>query len=390
MDLALLKEKFERRYGASEHSLRIFFAPGRVNLIGEHTDYNAGYVFPCALSYGTWLLVRESGDDQFSFASENFQLTANIRISDAGTPCYVPWVNYPLGIIDQFMKQKKAIHGLEFLYAGNIPVGAGLSSSGSIEMVTSYALNEIFQHGYTKKDLILMSQKCEHEFIGVQCGIMDQFSVAMGKKNHALFLNCKTLEYEQVPFDTGDYQMVLVNSNRSRELASSKYNERVKECRQAVEDISKEKPIEDLGSLDLESYRQVEHLIKHPLVRKRANHVVNENYRVKEAVSALKNDDLISFGKLMNASHKSLRDDYEVTGDELDLLTEIARNTEGVIGSRMTGAGFGGCTVNLVHQDHVEDFRLRIRKAYLESTGIEPIFYDADTEDGVREIDQLP
>ncbi|MDZ7740843.1 MAG: galactokinase [Bacteroidota bacterium] len=386
MNIQTLRKTFLKRFGKPEEELKVYFAPGRVNLIGEHTDYNGGYVLPCALSYGTYLLIRKTGNENISFASENFDYTLDSTLENVCKQSAGAWVNYPLGVIQQFRKEGKEIQGLEFLYAGDIPLASGLSSSASIELVTAFALNDIFSFGMKKAELARLSQKAEHDFVGVHCGIMDQYAVALGHKEHALFLNCKTLNFVHVPVKLGDYKLVIVNSNKPRGLADSAYNERVNECREAVENIRKGRNIDDLGQLRLEDFRQVEHLIRHPDVRKRAYHVVNENYRVLESVKALKFNKIDVLGKLMNASHKSLRDYYEVTGPELDALAEIAWEIQGVLGARMTGAGFGGCTVNLVHQEKLETFKETLAREYARKTGLEASFYLPEIGGGVNRI----
>lgn len=387
MRLQEIKDSFQKLYGSSDQAVQIYFAPGRVNLIGEHTDYNGGYVLPAAIGFGTYLLIRKSDNKELVFNSENLPGTARIKQGSVLRHSETEWTNYPLGIIDQYNSLGKKTGGIECLYAGNIPPAAGLSSSASIELVTAFALNDLFDFGYDKKELIHLSQKCEHEFIGVQCGIMDQFAVAMGEESHALFLDCASLEYEKIPLDLKPYQLLIINSNKSRELAGSVYNNRVKECAQAVKDINSKIRIENLGQLDLPAFREVEHLIQSPVVKKRAFHVVNENYRVKEAVSALKHKNSDKFGKLLNASHKSLRDYYEVTGFELDSLVEAAWQAEGVPGARMTGAGFGGCTVNFVHEDFLQDFKSLVQNTYKSKTGLQATFYLPEIGGGVRRIE---
>ncbi|MCF8235787.1 MAG: galactokinase [Bacteroidales bacterium] len=385
MDQALLKQKFIERYGKGQ-APDFYFAPGRVNLIGEHTDYNGGYVLPCALSFGTYLLIRENPDHVFRFASLNFDNQEEIVIDGFHKLPNNNWVNYPLGVIDQLKNEGLKTSGMDFLFAGNIPPGAGLSSSASIELVTAFAINDQMDFKLELKDLIHISLQCEHDFIGVQCGIMDQFAVAMGKANMALFLNCRNLFHEHVPMNTGAYSIVIVNSNKARGLADSKYNERVNECSMAVEDIRKSLDIEYLGQLSLEDFRKVEHLIRSPLIKKRVAHVVAENYRVLESMKALKDGQVDALGKLMRASHISLRDNYEVTGSELDTLAETAWDLEYVAGARMTGAGFGGCTVNLVHWDKLVDFEEIIKKKYFEHTGLKAGVYSPGIGDGVKKI----
>ncbi len=386
MNINTLRKTFLNRFGEPDEEIKVYFAPGRVNLIGEHTDYNGGYVLPCALTYGTYLLIRKTGNENISFASKNFDYTLDATLEKVCKQSTDAWVNYPLGVIQQFRNEGKQIQGLEFLYAGDIPPAAGLSSSASIELVTAFALNDIFSFGMKKAELARLSQKAEHDFVGVQCGIMDQYAVALGHKEHALFLNCRTMNFVHVPIKLGDYRLVIVNTNKPRGLVDSAYNERVKECREAVENIRKGREIDDLGQLHLEDFRKVEHLIQHPNVRKRAYHVVNENYRVLESVKALRFNKIDVLGKLMNASHKSLRDYYEVTGPELDALAESAWEIEGVLGARMTGAGFGGCTVNIVHQEKLDSFKEIIAREYTRKTGLQASFYLSVIGGGMSKI----
>ncbi len=387
MNLQNLNNNFISRYGNAGEEIHAFFAPGRVNLIGEHTDYNGGYVLPCALSYGTYMLVRKSTHNNVKLASENFEFNTTVPLADISQKIDGQWVNFPLGVFDQYINIGEEITGLEILFSGDIPDGAGLSSSASIEVVTAFAVNELYNCGLSLVEIALLSRKCEHEFIGVQCGIMDQFAVTLGKKDHALFLNCGTMKFVHVPVDLTGYQLIISNTNKKRELADSKYNERVKECNLAVESIRKKMPIRDLSVLNLPDFRNVEHFIRHPVRRNRAYHVVNENYRVLEAVKALKHGELEKFGKLMNASHESLKNYYEVTGFELDTLVEEARKIDGVIGSRMTGAGFGGCTVSIVRNDKVEEFQIKAGEGYFAKTGLHADFYLPQIGDGVRRID---
>ncbi|MCD6596874.1 MAG: galactokinase [Bacteroidales bacterium] len=381
-----LKKKFFEIYGNPEQEPRLFFAPGRVNLIGEHTDYNGGYVFPCALNYGTYLLIRETNDDFIQFASVNMDWKGTIALDELGIKKGEEWVNYPLGVIDQLKKNGIVPKGGQLLYAGDIPNGAGLSSSASIELVTSYALNKLWKGNLLVIDLVKLSQKAENEFVGMNCGIMDQFAVGMGKKDKALFLNCETLDYELVPLDTKNYRLVIVNTNKRRGLTDSKYNERRKECEIAVKYLSKEKPIQNLSELTLDEFKRRESLIPDETIRKRAKHVISENDRVLKAVPALKEGKLEEFGRLMNESHDSLRYDYEVTGYELDTLVDESRKVTGVIGSRMTGAGFGGCTVSLVEESRVDQFCEEIGESYTKITGLEPDFYLPEVGEGTREL----
>jgi len=288
---------------------------------------------------------------------------------------------------DQFVKHGTELKGAQLLYYGNIPNGAGLSSSASIELVTAFAFNKLFNLDKDLIELIKLSQKAENEFVGVNCGIMDQFAVGKGKKNHAIFLNCSTLDYEILPFKLDDYKLVIINSNKQRKLADSKYNERVSECTKAVKYLNNRLKIENLSELSIKEFIENRDLIPDEIIKKRAKHVVSENERVISAVEALKKNDLITFGKLMNASHDSLKIDYEVTGNELDTLVDEARKIDGVIGARMTGAGFGGCTVNLLKADCLENFQETVGKNYYEKTGLKADFYFPEIDDGVRQLE---
>jgi len=386
MDVKKLEQRFVEIYGAG--SCEVYFAPGRVNLIGEHTDYNGGRVFPCALSYGTYLLVRERDDSKVFFASENFEYVNQIDLNkiEKGNS---EWVKYPLGVMDQFQQDGKKLGGLEFLFAGDIPNGAGLSSSASVEMATGVALNTIFDCGYSQIDLVKISQKAENEFVGVNCGIMDQFAVGMGVKNHALSLDCSSLDYDKVPLEMENHKLIIANTNKQRGLADSKYNERRSECESAVEIISKEKSIDFLCELSLDEFKKYSCLLSDEVILRRVKHVVSEHHRVLKAVENLKAGELVAFGQLMNASHDSLRDDYEVTGFELDSLVDEARKIKGVLGSRMTGAGFGGCTVSLVENDSVDRFIEEVGKRYEEKVGLKADFYVAEIGDGASKLEIL-
>jgi len=387
VDLQKLKEEFFSLYGRSGDTPSVFFAPGRVNLIGEHTDYNGGYVFPCALNFGTYLLIRPNGKDSLRFASTNFDFKTEIPLDKVSEKVDDQWVNYPLGVINEMIDQGMDLTGMDLLFSGDIPNGAGLSSSASIEMVTSYALNELSDAALSRLDLVKISQRAENEFVGMNCGIMDQFAVGMGRENHAVFLNCDTLEYDLVPLTLKDHHLVITNTNKKRKLTDSKYNERRAECEKAVAYINRKRPIRNLGELSLAEFGQLQHLIPDETIRKRAYHVVSEDARVIEAIHALKKGDMKHFGQLMYESHASLRDNYEVTGVELDTLVEEAAKIPGVTGSRMTGAGFGGCTVSLVEKDKTDLFIRELDKAYTEKTGLKATFYVAEVGDGVKKLD---
>jgi len=377
---------FFQEYGRPEFQPRIYFAPGRVNLIGEHTDYNGGFVLPCALQYGTYLIIRATDEPVIRLVSTNTGIKAEIPLSESYHRIENHWVNYPVGVIEQFVRRKVPITGMELLFSGDIPNSAGLSSSASIEMVTAFALNEIAGAGFSMIELIKMSQHAENKFVGVSCGIMDQFAVGMGEKSHAIFLNCRTLEYKMVPVQIDGISMVIANTNKQRGLADSKYNERVEECRLAVTYLNDFFDISQLGEISFMQFYKVQDQIPDEVIRRRARHVISENQRVLNSVSCLWNNKILEFGALMNASHESLRDNYEVTGIELDTMVEEAQKIRGVIGSRMTGAGFGGCTVTLVRNETLDMFIEVAGKRYFEKTGLAADFYVAEVSDGVRSV----
>ena len=384
-----LVAEFMDIFGGTERDIRVFFAPGRVNLIGEHTDYNNGYVMPFGLQYGTCLVARMTKDPVLKFRSKNFAETAEVCIKKEITRVGNTWINYPLGVVREFVLRDFSVNGLEMLFAGDIPNEAGLSSSASIEIVTSYALNELNNCGLDKLELVRIGQAAENEFVGMKCGIMDQFAVTMGKKDHAVFLDCGTLEYDLVPFDPGDYTIMIINTNKKRGLADSKYNERRSECEQAVKVLSKGKQIGSLSELDMAEFKRHQHLIGDPVVMRRARHVISENERVLAAMEAMKKGDLQTLGALMKQSHRSLRDDYEVSCLELDVVVELADAVEGVLGSRMTGAGFGGCAISLVPKNYIDGFIREVAAGYRKNTGVEASFYEAEPENGVLELNSF-
>jgi len=386
MNKEQLQETFVSLYGEKEGVIQLFFSPGRVNLIGEHTDYNGGYVFPCALSFGTYLMVRKNQSRVVRFATTNFDHRGEVHLDSPFEKEGRSWINYPVGVLNELRKLTLEIEGLDLLYSGDIPNGAGLSSSASIEMVTAFAVNQVFGFGLDRMELVKLSQKAENSFVGVNCGIMDQFASGMGAAGHALFLNCDTLDYERVPLNLEGMKIVIGNTNKRRGLADSKYNERRAQCEAAVEAIRTEKNIRHLSDLSLDEFNALSHLVTDEVVRKRARHVITENHRTLTAIEALNQGDVERFGQLMNQSHDSLRDDYEVTGKELDTMVEEARKIEGTIGSRMTGAGFGGCTVSIVREDAVESFIREVGTAYQKRTGLNADFYVAEIGDGSKEI----
>ncbi len=387
MNKESLEKTFTEIYKTQGTKPQLYFAPGRVNLIGEHTDYNGGFVLPCAIQYGTWLIIRNTTDGLIKLASANFDGRVTVSSAPPLSRQQVKWFNYPLGVMDQFIQRGIPLTGMELLYSGDIPNNAGLSSSASIEMVTAYALNEILNSHLELTELVRLSQKAEHEFAGINCGIMDQFIVGMGKKNHALFLNCHTLEYKQIPLTLNGFRLVIANTNKQRALSDSKYNERVVECQLAVTYLSQIVDISRLSELGFPQFFKMQDKIPDETIRKRARHVISENQRVLNSVNCLWKGDLRQFGYLMNISHDSLKENYEVTGPELDTLVEEARKIKGVLGARMTGAGFGGCTVNLVKNESVDQFIRQVGENYSTRTGLKADFYIAEISDGVRKIE---
>jgi len=380
---------FEQYAGSGGEDFRVFFAPGRVNLIGEHTDYTGGYVFPAALSYGTWLGVRPRTDGRFRFFSTSFDKQVEIGAEELAYSAEDGWSNYPKGVLWMLQQEGHAFPGYDFVFHGNIPNGAGLSSSASISMVTALALRDLGQLPLTTIDLVKLTQRMENQYMGVSCGIMDQFAVGMGKAGQAMLLRCETLEYEYVPLELGDYSLVIINSNKRRELADSKYNERVAECATGFAQLQKQLPhVPNLGNVNAADWERFQDEVADPVIRKRLEHVIRENDRVKRSAESLRQGDLLAFGDYMRQSHESLRDLYEVTGKELDALVEVAWKAEGCIGARMTGAGFGGCTVNLVHRDQVNAFKRAVEEEYRGKTGLHPDFYHCEIGDGAREIER--
>lgn len=382
-----LEQKFKEVFGKDAEQQ--FFAPGRVNLIGEHTDYNGGNVFPCAIDRGTYGLVSKRADRTFRMYSENFadlgvmEFTLDELVNDKKHD----WANYPKGVIKMFVEEGfKIDSGFDFLVSGNIPNGAGLSSSASIEMLTGIVLKDLFHLSIDSIAMALLGKKVENLFIGVNSGIMDQFAIAMGKKDHAILLDCNTLKYDYVPVVLKDEVIVIANTNKRRGLADSKYNERRAECDEALAELQTKLPIKALGELSIEEFEANKDLIKSPIRQKRAKHAVYENQRTLKAQKELSAGNLAEFGKLMNQSHISLRDDYEVTGVELDTLAALAWEQPGVVGSRMTGAGFGGCTVSIVKKDKVDDFIKNVGEAYKNKIGYAADFYIAAVSEGARKL----
>ena len=382
-----LEQKFQEVFGspAEKH----FFAPGRVNLIGEHTDYNGGNVFPCAIDKGTYGLVKKRNDRRFRMYSENFADLGvmEFTLDELTNDKKHDWANYPKGVIKMFLEAGQKIDsGFDILFSGNIPNGAGLSSSASIEMLTAIVLKDLFHLSIDPVEMAQLGKKTENLFIGVNSGIMDQFAVAMGKKDHAILLDCNTLKYDYVPVVLKDEVIVIANTNKRRGLADSKYNERRAECDEALAELQTKLPIKALGELSIEQFEANKDLIKSPVRQKRAKHAVYENQRTLKAQKELSAGNLAEFGKLMNQSHISLRDDYEVTGVELDTLAALAWEQPGVVGSRMTGAGFGGCTVSIVKKDKVDDFIKNVGEAYKNKIVYAEVFYIAYVSDGAKKL----
>ena len=363
----------------------LYFAPGRVNLIGEHTDYNGGHVFPCALTIGTYGVARKRDDNKLRFYSLNFEHLGIIESSLEDLKPYkeADWTNYPKGVMWAFGEMgMKMDTGMDLMLYGNIPNGSGLSSSASVEVLTGYILRDLYSFPVDNKALDLIGQYSENKFNGVNCGIMDQFAIAMGEKDHAIFLDTNTLEYQLVPIKLDGIKIVIASSNKKRGLGDSKYNERRSECEEALAELRKYIDIKSLGDLLEDDFEIYKSAVNSEIRRKRAKHAVYENRRTMKAVDALVNNDITTFGQLMNASHVSLRDDYEVTGIELDTLVEEAWKQPGVVGARMTGAGFGGCTVNLVKEENVEAFIKNVGAAYEAKIGYAADFYVVDVGNG--------
>ena len=386
MTIEQLKSAYEAAY--QKPAPDIFFSPGRVNLIGEHTDYNGGFVFPCALSFGTYLLLATNTEKKINFRSLNVEAVYSLELTQLTSPLpNKAWANYPLGVLAQFIKRGVAIEqGYDILFWGNVPAGAGLSSSAAMEVVTAYAFNELLGTGYDRTELAKIGQKAEHEFAGVMCGIMDQFASAQGRQDHAIYLNCDTLAFDLVPVKLEGIKVVVSNTHSPHHLDSGAYNDRVRQCQLAVQQISAVRPIKNLAELSQADFEQVEHAITDAVAHRRARHVVGEVQRTKDAVEALQQGNIELFGKLMTQSHISLRDDYEVTGLQLDSLAEAAWKVEGVLGSRMTGGGFGGCTVSLVRDEAIPTFIEQVGAEYTEKTGLKADFYIAEIGDGAHRV----
>ncbi|MEH3115308.1 galactokinase [Pedobacter terrae] len=375
-----LQEKFAEQYHKNAEA--IYFTPGRVNLIGEHIDYNGGLVMPCAISLGTWVAIAPNSDGQYRFKSLNFDVETVANSNTITEKNGSIWANYPIGVINELIRDGKVINGLDFLFYGNIPIGSGLSSSASIEIATAFALNAYYNLGYDKLALVRIAKRVENDFIGLNSGIMDQFAVTFGEREKAIVLDCETLKYKMVHVDLGDYVLAIINTNKPRELADSKYNERVAECQTAVKFLNEEITLRYLCELSAEKFALHSHLISNETILNRATHVIKENDRVHLAAKALNGGDLTTFGRLMYASHESLRTLYEVSGKELDAVVDFCSGDEHVIGARMTGAGFGGCAIALLEKGYEEDFAKHLTNYYVDKIGYLPTIYVSDINDG--------
>lgn len=379
-----LEQKFAEQY--QKNADAVYFTPGRVNLIGEHIDYNGGLVMPCAITLGTWLAISPNNEGKFRFQSLNFseqiEVESNVLHQKNGSV----WANYPIGVINEFIKDGKEIAGLDFLYFGNIPIGSGLSSSASIEIATAFALNHYFNLGYDNLDLVKIAKRVENEFIGLNSGIMDQFAVAYGEKDKAIVLDCETLKYKMVDVDLGKYVLAIINTKKPRELADSKYNERVAECQTALQLLNQEIKLNNLCDLNAEKFALHSHVITDETILNRATHVVKENDRVHLAAKALNAGELEEFGRLMYASHLSLRTLYEVSGKELDTVVDFCAGYEHVIGARMTGAGFGGCAIALLEKGFEEDFAKHLTDYYVARIGYPAEIYVSEIGNGPTKL----
>lgn len=387
--LQAVKDKFEELFPADgEYS--VYFAPGRVNLIGEHVDYNGGHVFPCALDIGTYAAVRKRCDRKLRMYSLNFQRLGVVEASldSLRYDKAYDWANYVLGVIGAFEGRGYRVDcGMDIVFCGNIPNASGLSSSASLEVLTGFVIRDMFSFDSVNRiELALIGQEAENKFIGVSCGIMDQFAIAMGKAGHAVCLDTATLDYTYAPLHLDSVRLVIINTNKRRGLGDSKYNERCAECAQAVEALRKFEFLKNLCELTPQRFEEGKRFITDPTIRKRARHIVYENQRTIDAVQALKTGNLVQFGQLMTASHNSLRDDYEVTGKELDTVVASALRQKGVLGARMTGAGFGGCAVALVREEDMEAFEENVAKDYREQTGLDAGFYVVKAGDGPQKL----
>ena len=379
-----IRESFRNIFNKAPE--RVFFCPGRVNLIGEHIDYNGGHVMPCAIDRGTWLAVSRNTEKMFRFHSLDFREAADLKVQSSYSKTGSEWFNYPLGVINELFYQGLTLSGMDLLYHGNLPVGAGLSSSASIEVLTAFAAAQWFAPELGLQEIALLCKKAENEFIGVNSGIMDQFAVAKGRKDHALLLDCDSLEHEYLPFAPGNYALAVINSRKERKLSESKYNERFAECGKVLGLLKKEIDAVHLCDISPGQFQAHRHLVDDPVLQKRAMHVIEEQARVMRAAAALRKKDLEEFGRLMFDSHCSLRENYEVTGPELDAIVSFSQSFDGCIGARMTGAGFGGCAIAIVLNGKLDEFVSELTRTYKTEFGYEPEVFSVEATAGVRTI----
>lgn len=382
-----LQTTFTELFGTKP--VHYYFSPGRINLIGEHTDYNGGHVFPAAITLGTYGVAAKRSDQEVVVYSMNFQDAGVIRfqIDDLVYKKADSWANYVKGVLYQLKQRGHQLDsGFELVIDGTIPNGAGLSSSASLELLIGVVAEDLYQLKTDRLELVKVGQETENQFIGVNSGIMDQFAVGFGQAGQALLLDASTLKYEMVPAELGDYAIVIMNTNKRRELADSKYNERRSECESALADLQKVSPIQTLGDLTAVEFEELQKAIQNPIEKKRARHAVYENERTLKAKEALQKNDLAAFGQLLNESHQSLKVDYEVTGIELDTLVDAAQKQPGVLGARMTGAGFGGCSIALVKESEIPAFEKKVHAAYLKEIGYAPAFYSAHIGNGTLKV----
>jgi len=388
-----IKSEFIKLYGGEENDIRVFYSPGRVNLIGEHTDYNGGFVFPAALTMGTMIALRVNGESKIRMKATDLPDMVEMDIDNLNNYRDLWWGNYQAGVCVELLKEGYDIVGCDMLYDDTLPHGGGLSSSAAIEVATALAFATLSneKNGVTEPvDMIKMAfigQAAEHNYCNVNCGIMDQFASAMGKENHAVYLNCATLDYEHIPLVLSGSKIVLTNTNVKHSLGSSAYNERRNECSQGLEALRQALPgIRELSQVKPSDFEANKGLIANETTRRRIEHVVYECDRVSQSVMALKSGDVEKFGAFMNASHDSLRDLYEVTCPELDFVVEMGRKIEGVAGIRMTGAGFGGCCVAIIKDAAIDNFIETVGKAYIEKFGHSASFYVTEIGDGAKEV----
>lgn len=386
MTIELLKQEFYKIFSTTKEP-EIFFAPGRINIIGEHIDYNGGSVLPFAIQLGTYAAICKRNDDIINFASTNFPEKVSIKITELQYNKEHSWANYPKSVISTIAENGFVVNsGFDILFYGDLPNQAGLSSSASIELAMAVSLNYIFNFGISMLQLVTLCKTAENLYMGLNCGIMDQFAIGMSKKDNAVLLNTNTVDFEYIPLKLGDYRFIITNTNKRRTLVDSKYNQRLDECKFALFFLQYEIDINNLCEISFEQFEQYKHLIENPIYLKRAFHAITEQQRTLLAAKALQKEDLNLLGNLINQSHYSLRDNYEVTGIELDTLQEAAISVDGVLGSRMTGAGFGGCTISLVHKNAIEIFKSTVSKIYTATTGLIADFYEVNSNNGAQKI----